>query len=103
MQDLDTQRDWQRLRAFAVAAGLAASALFVLVGVIARLEMFGDGSIFSYAVAAQEAWAFHWHNISGRLFTYLYAYVVPQQLVSPAGSARAGIAASGGLFFSGPL
>ena len=34
--------------------------------------MYADGSIFSYAVAVQDAWAFHWHNISGRLFVYLF-------------------------------
>jgi len=102
MQD-GTQHDWQRLRAFAVAAGFATCVVFIVAGVLTRLEMFGDGSIFSYAVAAQKAWAFHWHNISGRLFTYLYAYVVPQQLVALTGSARAGIAAYGALFFSAPL
>lgn len=103
MPDGGTQSDWRHLRAFAVAAGLIASVLFVLLGVPTRLEMFGDGSIFSYAVAAQDAWAFHWHNISGRLFTYLYAYVVPQELVALTGSARAGIAAYGALFLSAPL
>jgi hypothetical protein len=65
--------------------------------------MFGDGSIFSYGVAAREAWAFHWHNISGRVFTYLYAYVIPEQIVALTGSARAGIALYGALFFSAPL
>jgi hypothetical protein len=94
---------WRRLRAFAIAAGLGASILFIVAGVLTRLEMFGDGSIFSYAVAAREAWAFHWHNISGRLFTYLYAYVVPEQIVALTGSARAGIAAYGALFLSAPL
>jgi hypothetical protein len=102
MQD-GTQRDWQRFHAFAIAVGFAACVVFILAGVLTRLEMFGDGSIFSYAVAAQLAWDFHWHNISGRLFTYLYAYVVPQQLVALTGSARAGIAAYGTLFLSAPL
>ncbi len=103
MDSAGTQRDWQLFRAFAIAAGMAASVLFVLVGVATRLEIFGDGSIFSYAVAAQDAWAFHWHNISGRLFTYLFAYVVPEQIVGFTGNARAAIAAYGVLFFSGPL
>jgi hypothetical protein len=98
-----TQRDWARLRTFAVAAGLTAAVLFIAIGLATRLEIFGDGSIFSYAVAAQDAWAFHWHNISGRLFTYLFAYVVPEQIVGLTGSARAGIAAYGALFFSAPL
>jgi hypothetical protein len=98
-----TDDDWQRLHAFAIAAGLSASILFIVAGVLTRLEMFGDGSIFSYAVAAQQAWAFHWHNISGRLFTYLYAYLVPEQIVALTGSARAGIAAYGAMFLSAPL
>src|SRR3974390_2846238 len=98
-----TRRDWQRFRVVVIAAGLAASILFILAGVATRLQMYGDGSIFSYAIAAQEAWAFHWHNISGRLFTYFYAYMVSEQIVALTGSARAGIAAYGVLFFSAPL
>ena len=98
-----TRRDWQRFRVVVIAAGLAASILFVLAGVATRLQMYGDGSIFSYAVAAQEAWAFHWHNLPGRFFTYVYAYMVSEQIVALTGSARAGIAAYGVLFFSAPL
>jgi len=98
-----TRRDWQRFRVVVIAAGLAASILFVLAGVATRLQMYGDGSIFSYAVAAQDAWAFHWHNLSGRFFTYVYAYMVPEQIVALTGSARAGIAVYGVLFFSAPL
>jgi hypothetical protein len=37
--------------------------------------MYADGSIFSYSVAVQDAWAFHWHNISGRLFVYFFSYL----------------------------
>lgn len=103
MTDFETKADWPRFRAFAVASGLAASVLFVVLGVATRLQMFGDGSIFSYAVATQDAWAFHWHNISGRLFTYVFAYIVPEQIVALTGNARAGIAAYGTLFFAAPL
>ena len=99
----DDKAAWRRFRVFAIASGLTISVVFVVVGVATELQMFGDGSIFSYAVAAQDAWAFHWHNISGRLFTYLFAYVVPEQIVALTGSAPAGIAAYGVLFFSGPL
>jgi hypothetical protein len=97
------EQSWRHFRTFAIASGLTASILFIVAGALTRLEMFGDGSIFSYAVAAREAWAFHWHNISGRLFTYLYAYIVPEQIVALTGNARAGIAAYGALFFSAPL
>ena len=93
----------RRLSRLAIAAGVGASILFIVVGVAARLQMFGDGSIFSYAVAAQDAWAFHWHNLSGRLFVYLYAYVPAEAVVALTGSANAGIMAYGLLFFAAPL
>jgi len=74
------------LRAFAVAVGVSWSILFVVIGLRYGLQMYADGSIFSYAVAAQEAWAFHWHNISGRLFSYVYATVPAEaRLASVAG------------------
>ena len=56
------------LRAFAIAAGISWSILFVVIGLRYELQMYADGSIFSYAIAVRDAWAFHWHNISGRLF-----------------------------------
>ena len=99
----DDTAAWRRLRLLVVAAGVGASLLFVAVGLATELQMFGDGSIFSYAVAAQEAWAFHWHNISGRLFTYVYAYVSAEAVVALTGSAKAGIAVYGLLFFSAQL
>lgn len=94
---------WRRVSRLAIAAGIAASTLFTAVGLATRLQMFGDGSIFSYAIAAQDAWAFHWHNISGRLFVYLYAYVPAEAVVALTGSAIAGITIYGLLFFTAPL
>lgn len=91
------------LRTFVVAGGVCASISFVVVGLVSHLQMYGDGAIFSYAVAAQDAWAFHWHNISGRLFTYLFAYPLAEAAVAISQSAKAGIAVYGILFFSGPL
>ncbi len=99
----DDRVAWGRVSRLATGAGLVASSLFILVGLATRLQMFGDGSIFSYAVAAQDAWAFHWHNISGRLFVYLYAYIPAEAVVALAGSAAAGITAYGLLFFAAPL
>lgn len=92
-----------RLRILAIAAGVCSSVLFIVVGLSSELQMFGDGSIFSYAVAAQDAWAFHWRNISGRLFTYVFAYIPAEATVAPTGSAKAGILVYGLLFFAGPL
>jgi hypothetical protein len=94
---------WRQLRRLAIVAGLGSAIAFIAVGLATKLQMFGDGSIFSYAVAAQDAWAFHWHNISGRLFVYLYAYVPAQAVVALTGSASAGIAVYGLLFFAAPL
>jgi hypothetical protein len=41
------------LRAIIITGGIGASILFGVVGVALRLQLFGDGSIFCYAVAAQ--------------------------------------------------
>jgi len=103
MQDGTKPQDWQRLRAVAVASGLAAAVLSPLVGLATQLQMFGDGSIFSYAVAVQDAWAFHWHNISGRLFVYLYAYLPSEAYVGWFNDARGGVVVYGFLFFIAPL
>jgi hypothetical protein len=91
------------LRNGVIAAGLGASLLFILAGLAAELQMFGDGSIFSYAVAAQDAWAFHWHNISGRMFSYVFAYIPAETYVAISKSARGGIFIYGLLHFSAPL
>ena len=90
-------------RVLVVAAGIGSSIIFVVAGVSFKLQMFGDGSIFSYAVAAQSAWSFHWHNISGRLFTYVFAYIRPEAYVAVTENARSGIFIYGLLFFSAPL
>jgi hypothetical protein len=61
------------------------------------------GSIFSYAVAVRDAWAFHWHNITGRLFVYLFAYLPAETYVELTGDARGGVSVYGFLFFVTPL
>ena len=86
----------RRLYILCVSIGIATSILFILIGLSSDLQMFGDGSIFSYAVAAQEAWPFHWHNISGRLFTYVFAYIPAETAVALTEDARAGIFVYGG-------
>ena len=86
-----------------VNIGIATSILFIAVGLSSDLQMFGDGSLFTYAIAAQDSWPFHWHNIPGRLFTYVYAYIPAETTVALTGSARAGIFVYGLLFFSAPL
>jgi hypothetical protein len=89
------------LRAVIITGGIGASILFVFIGVMFQLQLFGDGSIFCYAVAAQDAWLFHWHNISGRLFTYLFMYPPAEAIVAMSHNAEAGITVYGS-FFSQP-
>lgn len=87
------------LGTLAVITGVGCSILFVVVGLAYGLQMYGDGSIFSYAVAVQDAWAFHWHNISSRIFVYLFSFAPAELYVGLTGSARGGIAVYGLLFF----
>ncbi len=91
------------LRTCAVALGIGWSILFVVVGLGYELQLYGDGSIFSYAVAVRDAWAFHLHNMSGRLFVYLFSFVPAETYVGLTGDARGGIAVYGFLFFAAQL
>ena len=59
-------REESLLRNLAVAAGLGWSLAFVIVALVYELQLYADGAIFSYAVAVQDVWAFHWHNIAHR-------------------------------------
>jgi hypothetical protein len=93
----------RRLRLVAIGAGLCWSVLFVTIGLRYELQAYGDGSIFSYAVAVQDAWAFHWHNISGRLFVYLATMLPAETYVRLTGDARGGVALYGLLFYIAPL
>ena len=43
------------LRGLAILAGLSASVLFVVIGLGYELQLYGDGSIFSYAIAVRDA------------------------------------------------
>lgn len=90
-------------RSLVRAAGLVWSVLFILVGVGAELQLYADGSVFSYGVAAESAWEAHWHNISGRLFVYLFAHVPAEAYVALTRDAAGGVALYGLLFFSAPL
>ena len=83
--------------------GIAAAAAFVIVGIGFELQLYADGSMFSYAIAAQDAWDFHWHNISTRAAVYLYAHLPAETYVALTGDARGGIVLYGFLFFVAPL
>ncbi len=91
------------LRALVVGAGICSSMLFAIVALRYELQMYGDGSVFSYSVAVRDGWAFHWHNISDRLFVFLYSLWPAQAYVGLTGDARGGIDVYGLLFYSAQL
>src|SRR6516162_7250470 len=101
--DAASYSDSDVLRAVVVVAGLCWSAAFIAVGLGYGLQMYGDGAIFSYAVAVQDAWAIHWHNITGRLFVYLVCFVPAEIVVAITRSAHSGIVVYGLLLFAAPL
>jgi hypothetical protein len=95
--------DARRLRRLAVTLGLGWSAVFILVGVGFRLQLYGDGSIFSYSVAVRDGWGYHFHNIADRLFVYAFSHLPAETYVGLTGDARGGIFLYGLLFFAAPL
>ncbi len=94
--------EFETLRAAAVVAGIGWAIVFVVIGLTCQLQLYGDGSIFSYAVAARDAWAFHFHNISGRVFVYLFSVLPAESYVALTGDGRGGIELYGLLFFVQP-
>jgi hypothetical protein len=95
--------DAGRLRTLAITAGVCWSVLFVIIGLRYELQMYADGSIFAYAVAVQDAWAFHWHNIIGRLFVYVFSYVPAEIYLELTRDASGAVVVHGFLFFVAPL
>jgi len=93
----------QFLRLLVILAGLVWSLLFIVVGLHYDLQLFGDGSIFSYSVAVADGWRIHWHNISCRLFVLLFCHVPAEAYVKLTGDPRGGIAIYGFLFFGAQL
>ena len=103
MADPAARSDTDILRALVIAAGLCWSVVFVVVGLRYKLQLYGDGAMFSYSVAVQNAWAFHWHNISGRLSVYLLCLAPAEAYVGLTGSPSGGIAVYGLLFFAAQI
>jgi hypothetical protein len=102
-RDVVRRTDTALLRTLAVAAGICWSVLFVVLGLRYELQMYADGSIFSYSVAVEDAWTFHWHSIIGRVFVYLFAYAPAELYLEITRNARAAIDVYGFLFFVAPL
>lgn len=99
----ETPENLRLLRKLAVAAGFVCAFLFVAVGLAYRFQLFGDASIFSYAVAVQDSWAFHWHNISNRSTVYLYAHVPAEAYAHVTGDAWGAIRIYALLFYGAQL
>ena len=91
------------LRALVIGTGLCWSVAFVAVALGYRLELYADGAMFSYAVAVQDVWAFHWHNISGRMSVFLLSLLPAEAFVGLTGNPGAGIVVYGLLFYLAPL
>jgi hypothetical protein len=91
------------LRALVIGAGLGWSIGFVVIALCYQLELYADGAMFSYAVAVQDVWAFHWHNISGRLSVFLLCLWPAEIYVGLSGNPGAGIIVYGLLFYLAPL
>src|SRR5258705_5871138 len=91
------------LRALVIGVGLGWSVAFVVVALLFELELYADGAMFSYAGAAQDVWAFHWHNISGRLSVFFLSLLPAEIYVVLSGYPCAGIVVYGLLFYLAPL
>ena len=91
------------LRALVVGVGLCWSVGFIAIALGNQLQLYADGAMFSYAVAVQDVWAFHWHNISGRLSVFLFSLWPAEIYVRLSGDPAAGIMVYGVLFYAAPL
>lgn len=101
--DAATRSYINRWRVFVIAAGIGWSVVFVVVGLRYELQLYGDGAMFSYSVAAQDAWAFHWHNIPERLTVYLLTLLPAETYVGLTGDPSGGIVVYGFMFFVAPF
>jgi hypothetical protein len=95
--------DNRSFRLLIVGTGLCWSVTFPVIALFYQLELYGDGAMFSYAVAVRDVWAFHWHNISGRTSVFLLTLLPAEALVRITDSPSAGIIAYGLLFYISPL
>ena len=91
------------LRKIVVVAGLGWAVAFPIIALVYRLQLYGDGAMFSYALAVRDAWAFHWHNISGRIAVFLLTLWPAEAYVGLSGDANGGIFVYGLLFYLAPL
>jgi len=95
--------DDRSFRLLVVCLGLGWAAAFPIAALFFQLQLYGDGAMFSYAVAVRDVWAFHWHNVSGRMSVLLLTLWPAETLVGITGNPSAGIIAYGFLFYVSPL
>lgn len=79
----------------AIAAGVATALAFLVVGPAFQLQTYGDGAIFSWAVALGEAWDIHWRNIAPRAAAYVLQLHPAERIGAWTQSPRAAVAAYG--------
>jgi len=86
-----------------IGIGLAWSIIFLVVALRYELELYADGAMFSYAVAVQDVWAFHWHNISTRASIFVLTLLPGEIFVELTGNPLDGIKVYGFLFYAAPF
>jgi hypothetical protein len=91
------------LRNLTVAVGLGWSVAFVIVALVYELQIYADASMFSYSVAVQDVWAFHWHNIAHRIAVFVLVLWPAEAFVGLTGHPYGGIVVYGLLFNIAPL
>ncbi|WKA30517.1 hypothetical protein [Bradyrhizobium roseum] len=103
MADQALRLDDHSFRLLVIGGGLGWAVAFPVAALLFRLQLYGDGAMFSYAVAVRDVWAFHWHNVSGRMSVFLLTLLPAEALVWMTGNPSAGIIAYGLLFYISPL
>ncbi|HEY0723862.1 MAG TPA: hypothetical protein VGD41_07780, partial [Pyrinomonadaceae bacterium] len=86
-----------------IAIGLGWSIVFLVVALHFELQLYADGAMFSYAVAVQDVWAFHWHNISARASVFTLTLLPAEIYVGLTGNPLNGIKVYGFLLYAAPL
>ena len=86
-----------------IAIGLAWSIAFLVIALHYELQLYADGAMFSYAVAVQDVWAFHWHNISARASVFVLTLLPAEIYVGLTSNPFNGIKVYGFLLYAAPL
>ncbi|MFL1461258.1 hypothetical protein ACI6QG_03580 [Roseococcus sp. DSY-14] len=77
-------------------------AAFPLAGLGAGLLLFGDGALFSYAVAAADSWDFHFRQIPARAAAWALTAGLGEAVTRLAGAPEAGVLAFHAAFLALP-